>query len=141
MVATSRHESTPAESADAGRQAVMMLLRKQGVALHSSMLTSLASQIASDPFAKIKKLIQELIERLLQEAANEGNQKGFCDKALGDAEQKRDMNAEKLEALNAEMAELEARRDTLEEELATLTTEIAELTKAQKDNDAERKKE
>merc|ERR1719409_55948 len=141
MVATSRHESTPAESADAGRQAVMMLLRKQGVALHSSMLTSLASQIASDPFAKIKKLIQELIERLLQEAANEGNQKGFCDKALGDAEQKRDMNAEKLEALNADMAKLEATRDKLTDELATLTTEIAELTKAQKDNDAERKKE
>ena len=42
-------------------QAVMMLLKKEGIALHSAMLTSLASSIASDPFAKIKKLIQDLL--------------------------------------------------------------------------------
>merc|ERR1711904_174233 len=96
-----------------GRQAVMALLRKEGMALHSTMLTALASQIAADPFAKIKKLIQELIERMLQESANEANQKGWCDKALGDAEQKRDYTTEKLAALNAEMAKLEARRDEL----------------------------
>merc|ERR1719305_506945 len=115
-----------------------MLLKKSGATLHSSMLTSLASKIAADPFAKIKKLIQELIERLLTEAANESSQKGWCDKSIADAEQKRDMTAEKLEALNAEMAKQEARRDTLTEELATLAKEIKELTKAQKDADDER---
>jgi len=105
------------------------------------MLTNLATKIAGDPFVKIKKLIQELIERLLQEAANEGNQKGWCDKSIADAEQKRDYTTEKLEALNAEMANQEARRDTLVEELAELDTEIKQLTKAQDDADKERKKE
>jgi chromosome segregation ATPase len=124
-----------------GRQAVMMLLKKAGVSLKSSMLTSLASQIAADPFAKIKKLIQELIERMLTEAANESSQKGWCDKSIADAEQKRDYTAEKLEALNTEMAKQEARRDTLVEELAELAKEIKDLTKAQKDADADRKKE
>merc|ERR1719217_595795 len=145
MASVQKHEAWAVEgsqkSLDQGRQAVMVLLRKQGAALHSSMLASLATKIESDPFAKIKKLIQELIERMLQEAANESNQKGWCDKAIGDAEQKRDYTAEKLAALNAEMGELEARRDTLTEELDTLDKEIKELEKAQKDADTNRKEE
>merc|ERR1719201_1732614 len=70
------------------QQAVADLLGAQGKKIKSTLLVRLASQIASDPFAKVKKLIQELIERLLQEAANEANQKGWCDKATADAEQK-----------------------------------------------------
>merc|ERR1711959_716261 len=124
-----------------GRQAVMALLRKEGMALHSTMLTALASQIAADPFAKIKKLIQELIERLLQEAANEANQKGWCDKALGDAEQRRDHAVTAVEELNNEMAGLEAKRDKLTEELAVLTKEIAELKAARDKATKERAEE
>jgi len=142
MAPVSKHDETAvADKADDGRMAVMSLLRKEGMALHSSMLTSLATKIAGDPFAKIKKLIQELIQRMLQEAANESNQKGWCDKSIGDAEQKRDYTAEKLAALNADMAEFEARRDTLTEELDTLDKEIKELEKAQKDADTNRKEE
>merc|ERR1719174_3347059 len=72
MRSVNKHE--PA-SADAGRQLIMSLLNNKGRELKSTLLTSLATKIAADPFAKIKKLIQELIERLLQEAANEANQK------------------------------------------------------------------
>jgi len=86
---------------------------------------------AGDPFAKIKKLIQELIERLLQEAANEANQKGWCDKAMADAKQKRTYAADEIEGLNAKMAKLEALSAKLGEELATLAKEIKELKASQ----------
>merc|ERR1719353_395721 len=76
------------EPEDAGRQLIISLLNNKGKELKSTLLSSLATKIAADPFAKIKKLIQELIERLLTEAANEANQKGWCDKATADAEQK-----------------------------------------------------
>eukprot|EP00747_Dinoflagellata_sp_TGD_P157333 gnl/TRDRNA2_/TRDRNA2_177728_c0_seq51.p1 gnl/TRDRNA2_/TRDRNA2_177728_c0~~gnl/TRDRNA2_/TRDRNA2_177728_c0_seq51.p1 ORF type:complete len:659 (-),score=255.95 gnl/TRDRNA2_/TRDRNA2_177728_c0_seq51:244-1929(-) len=121
-----------------GRQAVIDLLNNQGKKLKSTLLTSLANKISVDHFAKIKKLISELIEKLLQEAANEANQKGWCDKALADAEQRRDYAAEAIAELNAEMAELEATRDKLTEELATLKTEIAELKAAQEKAEKER---
>merc|ERR1719213_89738 len=109
----------------------MNLLRTKGSQIKSTLLTELASQIAGNPFKKITKLIQELIERLLQEAANEANQKGWCDKAIADAEQKRDMSSDKADEHNAVMAKLEATRNKLAEEIKVLTEEIAQLTKAQ----------
>jgi len=89
-------------------------------------------------------LIQEVIERLLKEAGSEANQKGFCDKALGDARQKRDNAASEVEELNGEMAELESIRDKLANELDALAEEIVGLNKAQteaKDQRGEEKTE
>jgi len=133
-----RHTDSPA---DAGRQAVMDLLQSQGTKLHSTLLVSLANQIKADPFMKIKKLIQDLIERLLQEAADEANQKGWCDKATADAKQKRDYAVEKVAELNGQSAELEATRDKLNEELEVLAVEIPDLETKQEEATSMRKEE
>merc|ERR1719263_1356086 len=124
-----------------GREEVMNLLRTKGNQIKSTLLTELASQIAGNPFKKITKLIQELIERLLQEAANEANQKGWCDKSLADAEHRRDNAATSVEELNNEMSKLEATRDKLNDELAVLATEIKELKAAQAKAEKERAEE
>jgi chromosome segregation ATPase len=120
---------------------IVSLLKSRGMQLKSTLLLSLATRIGADPLAKVKKLIQELIERLLTEAANEANQKGWCDKATADAEQKRDMAVDKSDELNARMAKLEATRDKLTEELKVLTTEMIELTQAQVEAQKMRKEE
>ena len=114
---------------------ISQLLAKSGKALKSTLLTELAGKITSmsasksgaDVFAKIKTLISELIERLLQEAAAEANQKGWCDKATADAEQKRDYAVEEIEELNSEMGRLEATRDQLNEDLTTLDKDLKDL--------------
>jgi len=129
------------DSEDAGRQMIISLLKGQGSKLKSTLLVSLATKIAADPFVKIKKLIQELIERLLTEAANESTQKGWCDKATADATQKRTNAANKVEDLNAEMAKLAALSDKLDEEIKTLISEIAALNKAQDEAEKDRKEE
>jgi hypothetical protein len=130
---------------DGGREVVVSLLKSKGQQLKSQVLASLVTQISAvqgdDPFAKIKTLIQELIERLLQEAANEANQKGWCDKATSAATQKRDYAVEEIRSLNAEMAELEALRNKLEEELSVLADEIAELVANRKTAEEIRAKE
>jgi len=138
MRSVNKHE--PA-SADAGRQLIISLLNNKGRELKSTLLTSLATKIAADPFAKIKKLIQELIERLLQEAANEANQKGWCDKATADATQKRSYAADEIEDLNAKMAKLAALSDKLGEEIKTLNAEIKELNDKRAEAEAARKEE
>jgi len=114
-------------SLDGARDLVINMLTTQGVKSKSTLLSQLAVQIRADPFAKIKKLIQETIERLLHEAAEEANQKGWCDKAQADAKQKRTYAAEEIEALNGEMASLEGRRNKLAEELEVLRKEIPDL--------------
>jgi len=130
-----------APDTDGGRQMVIDLLKGQGQQLKSTLLTSLASRIAGDPFAKIKKLIQELIERLLTEAANEANQKGWCDKATADATQKRQYAADEIEGLNAKMAKLEALSAKLGEELKELNKEIKELNDSRAEAEKNRKEE
>jgi len=77
----------------------------------------------------------------LTEAANESNQKGWCDKATADATQKRTYSADKIEDLNSKMEKLEALSAKLGEELATLVKEIQELTDAQAKAEKNRKEE
>jgi len=125
-------------SADGARQLVISLLKGKGLEMKSSLLVSLATKIASDPFAKIKKLIQELIERLLKESAEEANQKGYCDKATADATQKRSYSADQVEELNAKLAKLTALSSKLGEQIATLAGEIKELNTAQGEAKKER---
>jgi DNA repair exonuclease SbcCD ATPase subunit len=115
---------------DSTRDRVIALLKSKSAQLDSPVLAAIATKAAADPFVKIKKLIQELIERLLQEAADEANHKGWCDKEFGKAKQSRAMKAEAVKTLNENLAKSEALRDKLTEEIAVLTKEIDELQSA-----------
>jgi len=134
--------------------AVVNVLNAAGDKLKSTLLTSLASQISGmkgkgkgdddgghDPMYKVKILIEELIGRLQQEAADEATQKGFCDKGLMEAEEKRDRAAEKIRELNTELSNLETREAELTEEIADLTAEITETEEKQEAATKERKEE
>jgi septal ring factor EnvC (AmiA/AmiB activator) len=112
------------------KEKVIKSLVASGSKLGSAVLSSLAMKVAADPFIKVKKLIQDLIERLVTEAAEEATKKGWCDTELGKATHTRDSNMDKIMELNAELEGLEATKAKLEEEIATLTTEIADLNDA-----------
>jgi len=83
-----------------------------------------ADQIMADPFVKIKKLIQGLIERLLEESKNEATKKGMCDTELGKSRTTRDNRFADVGQLDADLAELSAQKTTLTAEIATLTLEL-----------------
>jgi len=141
FVQVSRHGGKGPAGEEKAREAVINLLRSSSTRLKSSSLASLVSQIADDPFAKVKTLIEELIERMLKQAANEATQKGWCDKSMGAASQKRDYAAEAIAELNSNMASLEATRDKLAEELGVLEDEIQKLKDARAEAEAMRAKE
>jgi len=109
------------------RERLITLLKSRSSELGSTTLSMLASRVAGDPFVKIKKLIQELVERLLQEAADEANHKGWCDKETGKAKQQRASKAANVKALNQEMSDNEAKRDKLTEDISILGQELTEL--------------
>merc|ERR1711879_558997 len=97
--------------------------------LNSRVLSTLASRVAADPFRKVKKMIKDLIVRLMEEANEEAEHKGWCDTELSTNEQTRKEKTEAVETLHAEIDELQA-------SIAKLTEEIGELSKAIADLDA-----
>ena len=93
----------------------------------SSTLSDLVEEVEKDPFAKVKVLIRQLIERLLAEANAEATQKGFCDTEMGKAEKARGFRHEETVKLNAGIMELEATTTKLKETIDTLTQELGDL--------------
>jgi len=106
------------------------LLATEGKSQNSALLMSLALKVGSDPFKKVKTLIQGLIQRLLTEMADEATHKGFCDTELGKAKTTRDFQKEKTEKLSATLEKLEVAKEQFEEMIVTLTGELKELNAA-----------
>jgi len=111
------------------QQRVAEFLREQGRQWNSRILSALAVRVADDPFAKVKKMIKDLLVRLMEEANEEAEHKGWCDTELSTNEQTRKEKTEAVETLHAEIDELQA-------SIAKLTEEIGELSKAIADLDA-----
>jgi len=124
------------------RNRAITILTSAAQSLKSGPLALLTMKMAADPFAKVKTLIQGLIERLLKEAADEATHKGWCDTEIGKAEKDREYRQGDAEKLNAAIAKEEALKAKLEETIATLTEEIFQLnedfTEATKMRDEEK---
>jgi hypothetical protein len=112
------------------RNRIIALLKASAHDLKSTDLTFLAMKIAEDPFAKVKVLIQQLIQRLLAESKNEATHKGWCDTELGKASHSRDSRHQDVTTLTADIEELEARKAKLLVEKDELNAQILELTSA-----------
>merc|ERR1719491_2936048 len=106
---------------------VAQYLRAQASKLNSRVLAAIAQHVADDPFAKVKKMIKQLIVRLMEEANEEAEHKGWCDTELSTNEQTRKEKTEAVETLHAEIDQLEASIAKLTEEIADLTKGVAEL--------------
>merc|ERR1740130_767653 len=91
-------------------------LRIQGKRLNSRVLSALAVRVSDDPFTKVKKMIKDLIVRLMEEANGEAEHKGWCDTELSTNEQTRKEKTDAVETLHAEIDELTASIAKLGEE-------------------------
>merc|ERR1719421_1406978 len=106
-------------------------LRDQARNLNSRVLAALSVHVADDPFRKVKKMIKDLIVKLLEQANEEAEHKGWCDTELSTNEQTRKEKTEAVETLHAEIDELEASIAKLTEEITDLTKAVAEIDKAE----------
>merc|ERR1719436_338424 len=75
-------------------------------------------------------MIKDLIVRLMEEANEEAEHKGWCDTELATNEQTRKEKTAAMEILHAEIDELEASIAKLTEEIAELTAAVAALDAA-----------
>merc|ERR1719421_1237893 len=91
--------------------------------------------MGADPFAKIKGMIQEMIEKLVAEAQKEASHKAFCDKEMSETKAKRDDKQSDLDDLNTKIDAATSKIAKLKEEIATLQEELAAIAKAQAEAD------
>merc|ERR1719262_1007775 len=75
-------------------------------------------------------MIKDLIVRLMEEANEEAEHKGWCDTELSTNEQTRKEKTSAVETLHAEIDELSASIAKLTQEITDLTAEIAEIDAA-----------
>jgi len=100
-----------------------------------------ASMLGADPFAKIKGLISEMIEKLEEEAAKEAAHKAFCDKEMKETKAKKEDKETDLDDLSTKIDKATAKIAKLTEEIATLEEELGAIAKAQEEADKIRAEE
>merc|ERR1719327_1537055 len=129
---------------DVIRTKLIAIFKAAGKKFKSPVLSTLAVKVAEDPFVKIKGMIQEMIEKLLEEEADEANHKGWCDEEISKTVKDRDYRLRDIEELHASLEELNARAEKLtlekaelEEQIATLNSDYANQTKARAEEKAE----
>merc|ERR1719379_923976 len=105
-------------------------LQAQGRRMNSRVLAVLSARVAQDPFAKVKKMIQDMVYKLMEEANQEAEQKGFCDTEMGTNKMTRERKTTDAEELTASIDEMAARLSTLSEEMAKLSQELSDTDAA-----------
>merc|ERR1719424_1102730 len=124
------------------RDEVTKILRNLAKNSHEFAFSQLASEAQSDQFAKIKGLIEGMIDRLMKEAAEESDAKAFCDVEMDKSRTKQselsakvDMHAVRIEKSESGIAKLKSAIQTLQVEIADIdsgTKEATELRTKQK---------
>merc|ERR1719262_1229177 len=101
-------------------------IEQLGRKLHSTAWVSLAYRAASDPFGKVRSMVEDMIAKLLQEAAEEATQKAFCDTEIGESNASKDEKQGKLDKVNARLEKAASTVATLTDEVSVLSKEVAD---------------
>jgi len=113
------------------RQKLVRTIQRLGKKFHSFGLMQLASVASSDPFVKIRGLIEDMIEKLLKEAEEEATQKAFCDKEMGASKKSQAEKTATIDKLQARIDGNTATIAQLEDAIKTLEAEVADIDAAQ----------
>merc|ERR1719261_2231923 len=94
--------------------------------------------MGDDPFTKVKKMIKDMITKLMEEANEEAEHKGWCDTELSTNQESKSDEADKL---SAEIEMLTATISKLSEDITELSEGIATIDKAVAEATADREAE
>merc|ERR1719473_1511544 len=120
---------------------VASFLQEKAEQVNSPILSLMATRMGDDPFTEVKKMIKDMIVKLMEEANEEAEHKGWCDTELTTNQQTRDSKSEESDTLSAEIEMLTATVSKLSEDITELNEGIATIDKAVADATADREAE
>jgi len=126
---------------DAKQDRIVQFLKKLSKKTHSYKLMQIASMAASDPFVKIRGLIEDMIAKLVKEAEEEATQQAFCEKEMGASTKAQDEKQTKVDKYKVRIDKAATDIATLTEAVKTLEAEVADIDKAQAEATEIREKE
>jgi chromosome segregation ATPase len=118
------------------RHKIMDKLKDLSKSFKSYALMELVSAARSDPFEKVRGLIESMIDKLITEANEEATQKAFCDEEMSKSKDTKEEKTATMDKLQSRLdkaattkAQLEQAVKELEGEIASLDAGTAEATK------------
>jgi hypothetical protein len=116
-------------------------VRALATKLGSTVLAQLASRMssalqlgtASDPFSKVKELLENMIQQLATDADNDATLKAYCDREMASIGDKKDDAVSEKDRLGTRIEQKKARSSKLRGLVSTLQQELASLAKAQEE--------
>jgi len=137
--------------ADLAGLEVVQLVKKLARKHHSSALAQLASRMTAairfgslsgdDPFAKVKGLIQAMIEKLEKEAEEDATEKAYCDEEMAKTGAKHGELTDDVSKLTAKIDQAESKVVSLTGDIKQLQADLAKLMKSQSEMDKIRHEE
>merc|ERR1719356_2020947 len=118
---------------DALRKRVVEFLQGRAQKLGSQYLALMAAKANEDPFGKVKKMIKDLIVKLMEQANAEADQHAYCETELATNKQTREIKSSEVEELTAELESQNALKETLTTEITELSDEVAKIKAEQKE--------
>merc|ERR1719298_205450 len=94
---------------------------------HSFVFSQLASMAASDPFVKIRGLINDMIDKLLKEAQEAATHEAFCQEEMGKTKKSRENKEMKLAKFTSRVDEATSKLAELQQSVKSLAGEISEI--------------
>lgn len=107
------------------RAKALRAVQELGKKFHSTSLLALAYRASADPFVKVRGMVEDMIAKLLQEAAEAASQKAFCDEEIGKSEKSQAEKEESLAKTQARLDKGDASVAKLTELVSTISNEIA----------------
>merc|ERR1719487_642229 len=95
------------ERAPVQRQ-VAAFLESRASRLDSKVLSMMALKVGENPFGKVKKMIDEMITKLIEQANEEATHKGWCDTEMAKNSHTRDAKTDEINTLTAKADKLTA---------------------------------
>jgi hypothetical protein len=128
LVQTSQR-SVETEAQEAARDKVVLVLRKLGRKFSSFGLMQIANSASADPFVKVRAMVETMISKLEEQAAEEASHEWFCKSETKKSLKARETKTHYVEKYQTRVDAGNAASAMLKQEIATLEAEVTAIDK------------